>query len=251
MEHRKQMKNGFAVLALALCFGSLQAQEAKKDIRMGNKQLEKGMAPEAEVSYRKALQRDPNTTVGIFNLGNSLYRQEKFEESGEGYKKAAESFKPGVERSRAYHNMGNSLVQQKKLEEAINSFKQALRENPSDMETKYNLAYAQRLLKKQQEQDKKDQNQQNQQNQDQKDKEQDNNKPGTKNQEQKNQEQKNQEQKNQEQSPPPPPSGAKSASITPEDAQRLLEALQGDEKDIQEKVQQTMKSETRQVDKNW
>jgi len=131
------------------------------------------------------------------------------------------------------------MVEQQKLQEAVESYKQSLRQNPGDMDAKYNLEYARRLLKQQQQQQQ-DQDQQQKDQQDQK------------NQQDQNKDQ-NKDQQNQ-QNPSDAPSGQpreSSGAIDQKDAQRLLEAIQNDEKAVQEKVQRQMNRQTRQLDKNW
>jgi Mg-chelatase subunit ChlI len=142
-------------------------------------------------------------------------------------------------KSASLYNLGNSLLMANKVEESIDAYKGSLKLDPKNVETKYNLAYAQDLLKKQQEQ----QQQQQQNNQDQDKQNQDQNKDGQNQdkQEQKDQQQQQQQQKqNQEQ------------GISKEDAERLLKALANDEKNIQEKVKlaKAQKARVRST-KNW
>jgi len=162
--------------------------------------------------------------------------------------------------------MGNSMVEQQKLQEAVESYKQSLRQNPGDMDAKYNLEYARRLLKQQQQQQQDQDQQQKDQNKDQKDQQdqknqqdqQDQNKDQNKDQQdQKNQQDQNKDQnkdQQNQQNPSDAPSGLpreSSGAIDQKDAQRLLEAIQNDEKAVQEKVQRQMNRQTRQLDKNW
>ena len=68
----------------------------------------------------------------------------------------------------AYHNTGNALLSDKKIEESINAYKMALKNNPKDNDTRYNLAYAQMMLKKQQQNQDKNKDKNKDQKQDQK-----------------------------------------------------------------------------------
>ena len=213
-------------------------QDFRKLVREGNKQYNAGKAVDAERSYRKALDVDEKSNLATFNLGNSMYRQQKYEEAGKEFEKAASATTDKMEKSQAYHNLGNSYLQQQKLKESIEAYKQALRNNPNDLETKYNLSFAMNLLKeqeqqqsqdKQDDQDKKDnQDQQNQDNQDQQ-------------QDQQDQDQQRQDQKKDEQQ----------QQISPEDAQRLLDAIAQEEKELQEKLQKKEPVRSRQIEKNW
>ena len=93
-----------------------------------------------------------------YNLADAMYKQQRFEEAEGKFTELAEKMEEPVERAFANHNLGNTQLMQEKLDESIESYKKALRENPSDLETKYNLAYAQMLKKKKEEQEKQDQN---------------------------------------------------------------------------------------------
>jgi len=211
-------------------FGAVHAQREKSDIREGNRLFKSEKFEESEVSYRKALDAQNSSIPGNFNLGDALYRQEKYEEAGKQFSEVSIKNSSKEVLAQAFHNLGNSLLHAEKLDESIEAYKNALRQNPGDMETKYNLAYAQNLKKQQedkqqdknqdQDQDKQDKNkdQQNQQdqNQDKQDK-----------QDQQDQQQ-NQDEQQQEQKQQP--------KISKEDAQRLLDALANDEKKTQEKV---------------
>ncbi|MDP2113133.1 MAG: tetratricopeptide repeat protein, partial [Bacteroidota bacterium] len=141
------------------------AQNERKFVRQGNKyygaalkdttKIDSTLFNKAEIEYRKALDKKPTDPKWNFNLSNSLYKQMKFEESAEKFKEISELATDKVEKSHALHNMGNSLLMNNKLDESIEAYKQALRNNPKDLETKYNLLYAMNLKKKQEEEQKK------------------------------------------------------------------------------------------------
>jgi len=117
----------------------------------------------AEVNYRKAMESTKNYDKANYNLGAALYRQEKYEDAAESFQYVAgeNSFDKKI-RSKAYHNLGNSLMKQEKYKESIDAYKNALKLNPSDMDTKYNLEYAKKKLFTQQQQQQQKQQQQNQ-----------------------------------------------------------------------------------------
>jgi tetratricopeptide (TPR) repeat protein len=131
-------------------------QDFRKLVREGNRKYNAGKAVDAETSYRGALVVDEKSNLATFNLGNAMYRQEKFEEAGKKFEEAALGTADKMERAQAYHNLGNSYLQQQKFKESIEAYKQALRNNPNDLETKYNLSFAMNLLKEQEEQQKND-----------------------------------------------------------------------------------------------
>ena len=183
----------YIIMIVSLCcFTVLSAQNSAKEpmssskevnkkaernsIRGGNKLYSDEKYTESEIEYRKALDANPDSWMGMYNLGNSLFRQGKYEAAFEQYKKAATLETDSIKSAQAWYNMGNVFMQDKKYAESIDAYKNALRRNPKDDEARYNLRLAQLLLKKQQ-QDQKNQDQnknQNKDNKDQKDQNKDN-----------------------------------------------------------------------------
>lgn len=235
-------------LILFLCAGTVSAQKAeRKNVREGNKLYESEKYTESEIAYRKSLEVNPRSTEGIYNLGNSLYKQGKFPEAAEQYQLIAGQGEKMVATpegkarlSEVYHNMGNIFMQNKDYGKAVEVYKQSLRLNPKDDETRYNLALAQKLLSDQQNQDQ-SQDQQNddkQENKDQKDDQQ---------QQQQQQPQDDQKQdKTQEQQQP-------NEQMSKDNAQQMLDAFLQDEKDTQEKVKkaQMQQQQRRKTEKEW
>ena len=109
---------------------------------------------DAEISYRKGMAITKNFSKANYNLANTLYRQEKYEDAGNAFKNIAEQKENDKSlRAKAYHNYGNSLLKQEKYKESIDAYKNALKLSPNDKETKYNLEYARKkLIQKQQQQ---------------------------------------------------------------------------------------------------
>lgn len=232
------MKRLLMILLVLLTLPAL-AQEEKKYIRQGNKLYEEKKFSEAEKSYREALDKKKDSFKAVFNLGDAYYKQGK-------YKEAADQFEILTSRqashdtlAKVFHNLGNSLLMQKQYEKSIGAYKNALKMNPADEDSRYNLAYAQKMLKQQQQQQQKNnQQQQDQKNQDKnkqdqqqnkgndqdKNKNQDKNKEDNKNNENKDQENGQDQQQKEEQ------------QISKERAERLLDALSNEEKDIQKKL---------------
>lgn len=102
------------------------------------------MYVDAEVNYRKALETNPQSTVSMFNLGNTLAQQNKQQEAMEQYVAATKIEKDKNDLAQIYHNMGVIFQSQKDYGKAVEAYKQSLRNNPKDDETRYNLALAQR-----------------------------------------------------------------------------------------------------------
>lgn len=222
------------LIVLLFSFSALYAQNENPLIRNGNKQFKEGKFKDAEIDYRKAMEKAPKSFKGEYNLGNSLYKQDNWEEASRSYLSSAEKMKATDTKGKAaaFHNLGNSLLKSEKIAESIEAYKQALRLNPNDEDTRYNLSYA---LRKQQQQ------QQQQQNKDQnKDDKQDNK---DKQQQNQPQDQKNQQQDKQQQQKP---------QISKQDAERMLQALKNDEQKTIDKVKkQKVKPVQVQVEKDW
>ena len=118
-------------------------------MRSGNKQYEQQKYLESEVEYRRAVDADAESAIATYNLGNALYRQEKYEEAAKCFDNATHMTDDKAIQSQAYHNMGNVLMQNQQYGEAIEAYKQSLRLNPTDADARYNLRLAQKLLQQQ------------------------------------------------------------------------------------------------------
>jgi len=232
-----------AYIILIMVFIAIQAigQSEKKMVREGNDFYEEGNYSEAEIEYRKALSEKPDYYKGKFNLGDAMYGQENYEESGKIFGELGETAKTAKEKSGSWYNLGNSLMEQQKYNESIEAYKKALRLDPDDQDAKYNLEYARKLLNDQQQQQQdqdqdqdkdqdKDQEKQDQ-NKDQENKDQ-NQEQDKQDQDQKDQQQDQNDQKDQQQQNQPQPQ-----QISKEDAQRMLEALKNDEKQTLQELQ--------------
>lgn len=176
-----------AVLLVRCGDAFAQDYRERSSIRSGNRAYEEQDYKGSEEKYRAALEKQPASYEAAFNLGDALYKQGRYEESSQVFDSLSKSPLLSAEQmSRVYHNMGNALFAQQKLQEAAESYKQSLRARPDDLETKYNLAYVQKLLEDQQQNQQN--NQDNQNNQSQQD---DQNRQGDSGQNQQNQHQQN------------------------------------------------------------
>lgn len=276
----KTMKIAMLILLMLACALSVSAQQERKFIREGNGLFNGQDFEKAEVEYRKAIDKKALSFEGGFNLGDALYKQKKYEEALQQFSSMAKEEKDKERLGELYHNIGNTLLAMEKTEESIEAYKESLRNRPGSAETKYNLEYARNKQQQQQDQDK--DNQDNKDNQDQKDQQNKDNQDQNKdqNQDQKDQDQKdqnkdqqdkdqqnkdqqdqnkdqnqdnkdNRDKQDQQQQQPQEQQG----KISKEDAARLLEALQNDEKNVQEKVQkqkaQEQKAKKMKIEKDW
>lgn len=150
-------------------------RESNKFVAEAQDALAENDFAQAEAAYRKAISKDPSNLTAKYNMGNLYYAKEKPVNAEQRLKEAAEIAATKKEKHRIFHNLGNSYMQQKNYQEAVNAFKDALRNDPEDEETRYNLALAKKMLEKEkQNKDKnKDQNKKDDKNKD-KDKDQQN-----------------------------------------------------------------------------
>ncbi|WP_430810039.1 MULTISPECIES: tetratricopeptide repeat protein [unclassified Carboxylicivirga] len=310
-----------ALLSAAL---TVEAQNERKFIRSGNSHFADSAFLESEIEYRKALDKAGDSFEAQFNLGDALFKQEKYGEALDQFQILAGTEKDPERLAQVYHNMGNSYFAMQKLPESLEAYKNALRNNPEDHDTRYNLIAVQKMLEQQKNQDQQqnkdqnkdqqnqnqDQNQNQQQNQQQQDsdgdgipdeKEQqdnqgrpnknqdtdkdgipdyqdedsdndgrpdkqeagqdpqnpqdtdkdgtpdyrdlDSNNDGTPDKDEQPPKQNQNQQQQQQQTPP--------EQMSKEDAQRLLNAIQQDENELQEKLRKARAAQQTKKEKNW
>lgn len=231
------------VLALSLLCVSGWAQPDRKDVRAGNRLFKKGAFQAAEISYRKALVKDSTSFAATYNLANSLYREENFEEAGKVLESAGQVAPMMPNSSDYYFNLGDIACRKKDWKGAVEAFRQSLLRNPGDLEAKENYAYAKLMLENEEGGDGGDDDQDRNQDQNQQDQNQDQNQ----NQNQRSQDQ-DQNQRNQQGQ-----GDQGEARISPQQAQQMLNAMQAREKETQEKVnkEKALLLKSKQKEKNW
>ena len=262
------------LFALFLCIGfSMKAQKMTESdhIRRGNRHYADSLYEKAEIEYRKALELNPQSIDAMYNLGNALFCQvpqsqenasEKGQEAMQQYTTAAKLEMDKTKLAKIYHNMGTLAYMAQQYSQSVEAYKESLRNNPTDHETRYNLAKAMHMLEQQQ-----NQNQEQQQSQDQQDQQQDQQQNQEQQQEQQEQEQnqqqdeqqqnqqnqQNQEQQQQEnqQKDSPQQSQQEKEQISKENAEQMLNAVMQDEKEIQEKAKRVQQQNGKILDKDW
>ena len=258
------------------------AKESNKYIAEAQEALSENDFASAEASYRKAIAKDPSNTNAKYNMGNLYYTKEKSLNAEERLKQAAEIAATKSDKHRIYHNLGNSYMQQKNYQGAVDAFKNALRNDPTDEETRYNLALAKKMLEKEQQnqQGDQDQNKQDDQNkdknQDQQNKDQNQDGDGGENEKQdqkpqdegenekdkKEGDQQEDKEKDQgEGEKKDPQEGDKEkqqqqrptqGQLSPQQIQNLLEAMNNEEKKVQDKINaEKAKGVKVKSDKDW
>ncbi|MDO1501974.1 tetratricopeptide repeat protein [Winogradskyella maritima] len=275
----------FFIALLVFSFG-LQAQDvtnekqlvkkAKKATELvyeGNELLQDNQMVEAEMEFRKALSEKKDNVAGAYNLAHTYYKNGSYDEALFRVEQAAKSATNKSDKHKAYHNIGNILMQNKQCKAAVEAFKNALRNNPTDDETRYNLALAQECAKEedgsgednkedenqQDDQDKKEQDQQKnkddqQQEKDKKEDEGDKDKKKGEEEEddkgkpkdEKDEKNKGDENKDKQKQKPQP------GKMSPQQIKNILEAMSNQEQKVQEKINaQKQKGAKVKTEKDW
>ena len=159
-------KISFLLVVMFCVLATTYGQSKKKLIKEGNKLYNDSSFNLAEMKYRKSLEKDQGYFNASFNLADAVYKQERYEESTSFFESLKDNARNDQELANINHNLGNSLLKENKIDLAIEAYKTSLRINPNDEDTRYNLAYAQKM--KQQQDQKEQQQDQKEQQQDQK-----------------------------------------------------------------------------------
>jgi len=229
------MKNTLFILSLLMCITSF-AQNKKSFLRDGNELYTDSSYNDAEMQYRKSLEKDQDYFNASFNLADAVYKQERYEESSALFDALIDNAPTENDLAKVYHNLGNSLTQEQKLEEAIEAYKNALRINPNDAETRHNLALSKKQKQEQEQQEEKKEENKEEKKDQEKDKE---GKEQNKEQEKEDEEKENQPEEKKEE-------------MSKEDAEKMLEAIQQEEKELQEELQKKkVKGKRVKVLKDW
>ena len=231
------LKYIFILIAVFVCTGAF-AQADRQYIRNGNKLFHQQNYAKAEVEYRKAISKNPNNAQAIYNLGNALLMQQKDSAATSFFQKSGRIETSKMRKAMSYHNIGVICQKHQMYGDAINAYKEALRNNPKDNETRYNLALCKKLLKNQP----KDKNKQNNKQKDKKDK--DKNKKD-KNKDKQNNKSKDQNKQNQKQQQP-------KDKMSKDNAEQLLNAAMQQEKATQQRISKAMQQAgSKKLQKNW
>jgi tetratricopeptide (TPR) repeat protein len=227
-------------------------QNERKVIREGMKAYKDGEYSEAEVQFRRAEDINQESYEAEFNTGAALYNQEKYDETVRQYESLLNRTDDGKKTAQIWHNIGNSLLEAGQYAPSVEAYKNSLRKNPGDDETRYNLAYAQKMLKDQQKQQQNTGNDQKEQ----QDKKEGENKDQSGQQDQQDQQQNADRHDQQQDAKQDDPSQADQQpvprEISKEDAERLLQAIQQQEKDVKEKVDEKKAAVAKvKTEKDW
>ena len=246
------IRNSILIIIAVLAFSVvLEGQSSHKLLRKGDQAYKQDNYDIAEEQYRIASQDNKKRDRSIYNLGNAIYQQGRFDESIDHFDKIARTSSDSLLKSNAYHNLGNSYYYKNEFDKSVDSYKRALKLNPEDLETKKNLGMALQQKKIQEQQQEQQQQQQQDQNQDQQEQEQQQQQQQSQGQDQEeNQDQQQQQQPQEQQQEGEKQPQADKESMDKNEALQLLDILEGEEKKVQEKLRKrtTKKSKS---SKDW
>lgn len=243
------MRRLFIIILLVLVASAQvlgQTPADRREVRRGNRDFRRDNYKEAEIDYRKALVKDSTSVAGNYNLANTLYRMEEYDDA----KQFIETAENGGDNADVFYNKGDIALQNKDYNTAVDAFKQALLLNPGDVDAKENYIYARKMLEDQQQNGgggNNDQNQDQNQDQDQdQNQDQNQNKDNNQNKDQNQNNDRNQDQdRNNGQQPQP--------QLSSQAAEQMLQAIEAKEKETQDKVkkEEALRARSRQKEKNW
>lgn len=234
-----KIKNTITYIILLLTF-AVKAQEKDKNLPQGNESFEAKKYAEAESDYRISQAKFAKKSASSYNLGTSIYKQKQPTEAKYQFARAAKDAKSKPEKHKAFHNLGNSLMSEKNYAGAVEAYKNALRNNPSDEETRYNYALAKKMLKDNpQKDDKKDKKDDKKEDKKNPDKEKKDDKKDNPNKD-------NKDDKDSQNQPQPKPNDVSKQKI-----ENLLNAVNNEEKKVQDKVKGQKMQAPVKAEKDW
>ena len=242
------VKKSNLIWIMLLAVLPLYSQNERKVIREGVRAYEEGRFAEAEVEFRKAESINQESYEAEFNTGTALYGQEKYDETVKQYETLLSRTDDDEKTAKIWHNIGNSLLEARQYGPSIEAYKHSLRRDPTDDDTRYNLAYAKQKLQEQNQDKGEDQSEdkgrdQNEQDRD-KDEDQQQDTQEDQQSDEREQEQESQEDQQETQSSP--------REISKEDAERMLKAIRQQEKDVKEKVDKKKAAAAKvKTEKDW
>ncbi|MCF6278860.1 MAG: tetratricopeptide repeat protein [Flavobacteriaceae bacterium] len=214
-------------------------KEARQLVREGNELYNQLKFADAEVKYKKALEKNPDYEIAKYNLGNALSQQNRTKEAIKEYELVAKTTKDNFTRASSMHNIGNAHYQDKDYQKAVDSYKHSLRANPEDDETRYNLALAQEMLKNQEQNEDKDKDKKDNKDDKNKDKDKkDDKKEGDdkKDEDKKNDKKNDKSDPNKDKKDDKKEQKPQQGKLSPQQVKQLLDAMNNEEQKTQKKM---------------
>jgi Ca-activated chloride channel family protein len=135
---------------LGLIFSSTRpagGESIHAKMRKGEESYEEEAYDEALKDFLDAQVERPEDILLKYNIGNTKYRMRDFGEAEEAFWDVANAGEPEL-RQKAFYNLGNCAYRQGKLEEAVAHYKYALDLNPEDEDARFNLEFVREEIKR-------------------------------------------------------------------------------------------------------
>ena len=249
-------------LLMFISMGSIMSQQNEYEslIKKGNNSFEDNTAL-SEQNYRKAISYSPEFVKGQYNFSNNLYKNEYYDEALLNQLEASKYAKTRADKHLIFHNIGNILMKKKMCKEAVEAYKNALKNNPKDDESRYNLALAKDCAKDENENEKESEGEDEDEDKE-KDKEKDENEDQKEDKDQQGDDEKQNEdqdqkennkddndQKGDDKSKDEKP---KEKKLSPQQIKNILEAMNQEESKVQEKMNaKKLKGVKLKNEKDW
>jgi tetratricopeptide (TPR) repeat protein len=144
-----EFKIGILFTLIFACHAEIFSQDEHRALIQGNEFYNSKDFDQASAEYEKVVQVNKNSVKGQYNLGNSRFQKKEYDKAAENFQVAITNASDDNIKAKAFHNLGNSYFNSKKYKEALDAYKNSLRLNPSDAETKHNMAQTLRIIKRQ------------------------------------------------------------------------------------------------------
>ncbi|MDA9284728.1 tetratricopeptide repeat protein [Flavobacteriaceae bacterium] len=249
------------VLLIFMSMGSLMSQQNEYEsfIKKGNNSFEENTVL-SEQNYRKAISVSPEFVKGQYNFSNNLYENEYYDEALLNQIEASKYAKTTVDKHQIFHNIGNILMKQEMCKEAVEAYKNALKNNPKDDESRYNLALAKDCAKKDENENENESEGEDEDEDKEKDKEKDDNEnqkddkdqQGDEEKENEDQKENNKDDKDQQSEDKNNDNKPREKKLSPQQIKNILEAMNQEESKVQEKMNaKKLKGVKLKNEKDW
>lgn len=218
----------------------LWSQSTNRSIRQGVKAFQQGNFTEAQAYFEEAVEADPTQFAPVFNQGDAWYEMDSVSRAADAFQTAIAKAEDNAVKAQAFHNLGNTFLKAEQYEQSVQAFQQALLHNPTDEESRYNLAYAMTKLQEQQQKQNQKKNEDQDKEEEQEQEQQDKSDQEKQNEEEQRQKQDQQQQQEQEQQ-----------QISKQQAEQILQALEKEEQKIQQKLNKKAEVKTSKKEKDW
>ena len=227
----------YSILFICLLSTQLSAQDVNTYLKQGDALFKEQKHQQAEEQYRKALEKEKNNGIALYNLGNTLYQQKRFPEAADAYNKALKNVNDKSLRDKIHYNLGTTYLNNKEAGKSVNHLRHAYEQMPEDKDVAYNLSYALKQLNFEKQQQKK---QQQQEKDDKKEEEQ----------QQQQGQQDQEEDKNNQNKPDQEANEQQKRDLSEEELEKLLNIMDEEEQKVQEKLNKSH-SKLSKSEKDW